>query len=140
MLDFNQTFFIQIINFLLIIFAVNFLLVQPILKILRLREQRINTQTEQINDLKAKAEENVQKYEDALTLARREAVTERTLMREEALKNEQALLELTGKNAHAEISQAKDQISSEIRATKEKIMTQVDNFAQKAANKLLGQA
>ncbi len=130
---------IQLINFLLLLWVLNRLLLQPILRTLDERANRIRTNLQEAERLREEAERQHREYQEQLQRAREDvramlaeanAQSERILAqaREQAERERQEALQ----RAHAEIQREKEQAILELR-------NEVANLAIIAASRVLGE-
>ena len=131
---------IMVVLFLVMVFPVNALLFQPILKVLDEREARIEGTRTRAEQLEQDAQEALERYEASVLEVRGEAEQARRSVLEEA--RSQAL-STTGE-ARAEVEQQIENARSEIRASldsaRETLRGQSQDLAREAASRVLGRS
>ncbi|GFK95225.1 ATP synthase subunit b [Fundidesulfovibrio magnetotacticus] len=136
----DKWFFVQVVNFLVILVVLNAVLIAPIRRMLKLRAGTIAAQASEIDGFTANAESKIKNYQDALEAARVQASATRAGLREEGLSAEKGILEAAGKQAADELKAARTKISGESKAALETMLAGVTGMAEKAASKILGKA
>ena len=84
MIDLNATFFVQFVNFFLILILLNVVLIGPIRRILKKRADFVSSQMHSIEQFTTSAATKLADYEKALAEARQQAVAARIALKEEA--------------------------------------------------------
>ncbi|BCS89289.1 ATP synthase F0 subunit B [Pseudodesulfovibrio sediminis] len=136
----DSTILIQGVNFLVMIFLLNKILIDPIRQIISKRKGLMDGQLEKIEGFNASAEQKVVDYEAALTSARKEAGAIRNAAKDAGTAEEQALLAEAGKEASSTIQAARTEIKSQVKGAMDQLTKDVDKFAEQATGKILGQA
>ena len=137
MIDLNATFFVQFVNFLLILILLNVILIGPIRRMLKKRAEFIATQMEGIESFTGSAETKLKDYEAALDAARQSATVERTAMKDAGLAKEKELLDAAAADAAATMKAARGDISVQTQAAQKALTAQVSGLASKAVAKVL---
>ena len=70
MIDLNATFFVQFVNFVLILILLNVILIGPIRRVLKKRAEFVASQMEGIESFTSSADTKLKDYEAALDAAR----------------------------------------------------------------------
>ena len=83
MVELNSTVWIQMANFLLLIFILNFLLYKPVLKIIEKRNKKIEKSNEEVMSLNETVERNIAEYEEKIRQAKADAAAQRDEIKEE---------------------------------------------------------
>ena len=92
MLNIDATFFIQVINFLILIAVLNWLLVKPTLRVLEERRVRVEGSEEEARRLTAEADKNIAEYERGLAEARIDAGKQKERIRTEGIERENEII------------------------------------------------
>ena len=95
MLEINSSLFIQIANFLLLLFLLNMLLYRPIRQILNQRTAQVNSLQAMIDDFEGKASEYENGIEESKIMARKEGHHEREVCKAQGLDEEKERRERT---------------------------------------------
>ncbi len=140
MIDLNATFFVQFVNFVLILILLNVILIGPIRRILKKRAEHMAAQMEGIEGFTAGAAAKLADYEKALDLARQQATAGRVALKEEGLAQEKTLLDAAGAEAAKSVQAARSEIASQADAAKKALGAGVEGLASKAVAKVLAGA
>jgi F-type H+-transporting ATPase subunit b len=140
MIDLNATFFVQFVNFLLILILLNVILIGPIRRILKKRAELVASQMEGIESFANAADTKLKDYDKALDLARQAATAGRMAMKAEGLAKEKTLLDAAGAEAAEKVQAAKAEIAAQSQAAKKALQAGVPGLASKAVAKVLGAA
>jgi F-type H+-transporting ATPase subunit b len=136
----DKWFFVQVVNFLVILVVLNAVLIAPIRRMLKLRADAIAAQTSEIDGFTSSAEGKIASYGASLEAARREAASVRAGLREEGLAKEKAMLESAGEEATVVLKGARAAIANESKAAYDSMLAGVSGMAEKAASKILGKS
>lgn len=137
MIELNLTFFIQLINFLLLLGVLNFLVYRPIREIVRKRGEKIAGDLSEIEGFNNQAEQKVEDYQAALDQARREGDRVRNELKQEGTQEEKNLLAQAADQGAADLEAARKDIASESDRARQDLTRQVDDYARKVADKVL---
>jgi F-type H+-transporting ATPase subunit b len=130
MIDFDKTFLIQLVNFLITIVGLNLLLIRPIRDKIQERNSLMAAQVGKIEGFNANAEEKLKSYQAAIDAARQEGLEMRKQLRAAG----------AGEEVAASLKAAHDEIAAQVAGAKQALASEVEKFAQKATAKILGQA
>ena len=136
----DSTMVIQGVNFLVMIFLLNKILIDPIRKIISKRKELMDEQLGKIEGFNKNAADKVADYEVQLAAARKEAGDIRSAAKDAGVVEEQALLSVAGKDAASTIQAARAEIQSQVKGAMEQLTRDVDKYAEQATGKILGQA
>ncbi|WFS62863.1 ATP synthase F0 subunit B [Pseudodesulfovibrio thermohalotolerans] len=136
----DKTIFIQGLNFVVMIFLLNVVLIRPVREIIKKRKGLMADQLEKIEGFNAGAEEKLVDYETQLTQARKEAGDIRSAAKDEGVAQEQAILSEAGREASDRIKAARAEIQAEAKVAMEQLSKDVYDYAEQATGKILGQA
>ena len=136
----DKTIFIQGLNFIVMIFLLNVVLIRPVREIIKKRKGLMADQLEKIEGFNSSAETKVADYEAQLTQARKEAGEIRNTAKDAGVAEEQAMLSEAGAEASNLIQAARAEIQSEVKVAMEQLAKDVNVYAEQATGKILGQA
>ncbi len=140
MIDIDKTLLIQIINFLVLLIALNFLLFKPIGRIMREREQGISSA---FGDAKA-AQERVQgileRYNAALAEAKQKAVSTYNTVYQQGLDAQRDMISAERAKAGELLDKARGEIAAASTAARADLKKEADRLSQDITSKLLGRA
>lgn len=140
-LNFNVwTFLFQIGNLLIVIAILNKLLYQPVVKIMREREQQIESSISEANTAQKEAKELLAEYEQKMQTAKKEAqdiVSQANKMGEEM---KQKIVTDAQEEAAKNLAKAKEEILGEKAKALAEIRDEVATLVMLAAGKVVGRA
>ncbi|WP_147819808.1 ATP synthase F0 subunit B [Salidesulfovibrio onnuriiensis] len=131
---------IQAINFLVTLVVLNFLLLKPVRGIIRKRKEHMASQLSQIEKFTADADGKLKNYEEQLAVARKDGNEIRAQYKDQATVEETKLLSAAGEDAASTLKAAHAEIQSQVKTAMDQLSKDVEAFAAKATDKILGQA
>jgi F-type H+-transporting ATPase subunit b len=139
MIDLNLTFFVQLVNFLIILAVLNLILLRPIRGILQQRSDQMSAQLASVERFNSESQRKLSDYEQALNDARREGAQVRDGLKAEGQSEEEGIITRTAQDIEAELEVTRQKIASQSKDAAEQLHQQVDTFARQAAEKILSQ-
>lgn len=140
MVSLDSTVFIQVINFLFLIWALNTVLYKPIRKILAQRKEKITGLEDGID----RSEQGVVEKDQALKLgikaAREKGNLEKEAHENEARLEELKLIEKINEKARADLAEVRERIAREADQARQILLKEVDGFAAEISRRILGRA
>jgi F-type H+-transporting ATPase subunit b len=140
MLTFDITLIIQIVEALIMTAILNAILIKPVMKTLKEREQKFEGLRSEIERFVRGAEEALQQYHQRLNDARLEANRRKEELKAEGKAEERKILEAATKEAESLKTQMLSQLSQQLQQVREALKSQVEGFATDIAQKLLGRS
>lgn len=140
MIDLNYTFFVQLVNFLVILTVLNLILFRPIRGIIKKRAEVMSEKLSSIEDFAAKAEASLESYKVALSGARVEAQQLRMTLKAEGAAVESSVLAEAGAEAAEKVAAARKEIDGQKQAALKALRSQVSAYAKNVAGKVLVKA
>ncbi len=140
MIELNITFFIQLVNFFIVLLLLNLILYKPIRGMLRRRAEIMHQKVEDIESFNASAEEKLRSYEQELEQARLKAQEIRQEKKGEGFEEEKQIVQSASQEAMGILQTAREKAKSEKESALAALKKQVDKFAGLAAEKILGKA
>ncbi|MBA2848036.1 ATPase [Thermosulfuriphilus ammonigenes] len=140
MISLDITLWVQIVKILILTFILNAILIKPILRILREREEHFAGLEQDIQRFTESAEQLLENYNRRLAEARMEAGKKREELKLQAKQEEKSILEAATKEAEARKSELLSQVMKEIEGVRKALREQVEGFAAQIAQKLLGRS
>lgn len=138
MIKVDVSVFIQIVNFLFLIWALNFVLYKPIRKVLLKRKEKIEGLEQSIENFNINAQEKEDAFALGIKDARSKGQIEKELLLSAAQNEEKQLLEKINKKAQDDLSQMRDNIAREAENVRISLHNEVDAFANAIGQKILG--
>lgn len=140
MVDVDPSLFIQIINFLFLIWVLNIILYRPIRRILIQRKEKITGLENGINAAAANAGEKQEAFSDGIKAARIQGQKQKEVMINEASAEEKQIVDRINEKAKAELIVAKSKVAEEIGEVRKTLSAELDTFANAVCEKILGRA
>ncbi|MCF8051189.1 MAG: ATPase [Desulfobacterales bacterium] len=138
MINIDGSLFIQIANFLVLIWILNIVVYRPIRKILIERNERIGGLEKGIENRLKDAQEKDEEFSRGIREARAQGVKEKDALIEEAAAEEKQIIAKINKKAQADLAAVRSQIEKDIDEVRSALQSQVDDFARAIGQKILG--
>jgi F-type H+-transporting ATPase subunit b len=140
MVSVDVSIFIQIINFLVLIWVLNLVLYKPIRNILIQRKEKMaaleNSAETSLEEAKAREEA----FEQGIKAARLKGLKERDSFLQEAGEEEKRIVGEINAKAQAELVSVREQIAKDAASVRAVLQEEVDGFAKAIGQKILGRA
>jgi F-type H+-transporting ATPase subunit b len=137
-IELNLAFFVQVVNFGILVLVLNIFLYKPIRKVLSERRQVIDGARDKASSVDLEVHEKMAQYEARL----RDAKTEATARRAESLKQAQAeetsLLEKARTEATASLGTIRDRVAKEAADARVLLKQQAEVLSGDICEKILG--
>ncbi|MCK9262901.1 MAG: F0F1 ATP synthase subunit B [Deltaproteobacteria bacterium] len=138
MIELNWTFFVQIFNFLLLMFILNKILYKPILKVLDEREARIAGGQEKAKELLDESQSILKSYNEKLYGAKIDAMTVKNSSRKQAVDEANEIIENARRNAETIVLDVQKEMAEEIARVKSELEPEIGVMAGTIAQQILG--
>jgi len=136
----DLAFFIQIVNFFLLLFILNTFLYKPIRKALADRAAEINGARQKTESVDANVQEKVAAYEARMRDVKAQAAAERAAMKKVAEAEEQSLLEKARQEATVTIGSIREKVAKETADARELLRKQALVLSSDICEKVLGRS
>jgi F-type H+-transporting ATPase subunit b len=140
MINLDITLVIQMINFLLLLFVLNLILFRPIRKIIKERNQIVETFNSDITSLTGEAQASMEEFEEKILEAKKEGVGRVQSMKDEGEEAEVELIATTTQEVQARIEEARKKVASDIQDARTELQKQVQTFSVAVTEKILGRS
>jgi F-type H+-transporting ATPase subunit b len=140
MISIDGSVFIQIINFLILIWILNLVLYKPIRNIIIQRKEKISGLETDIGTAETKAVAQDQAFADGIKQARANGLKQKETLMQAAADEEKELIGKINEKAQTELVKVREQIASEADDVRQALMKDVDDFAGAISQKILGRA
>jgi F-type H+-transporting ATPase subunit b len=137
MLELNWTFIVMLINFLVLLFILNSLLLQPLLKIFKERDDTVKGDLDAARDMGTKREESIARLNRELSDARSKAKETFEVLRTEGVQKQKEVLSAAESEAVSIIEKAKVEIRSDAEKARQALRADVDKFSDEIVRKLV---
>ncbi|MBW2630304.1 MAG: ATP synthase F0 subunit B [Deltaproteobacteria bacterium] len=138
MVELNFTVWIQMVNFILLIFILNFLLYKPVLKIIEKRNKKLEMSDEEVKSLNKTIERNMAEYEGKVRQARAEAVVQRDGIEEEGTEQGKAIIGKVRDEISEKLGDFKTRLQNETDKARGVLRDQTGTIATDISEKVLG--
>jgi len=140
MLKVDYSLFIQIANFLLLLFLLNRILYRPIRRILAERAEQMSTFENTIADFQQKSTRDAEDLEKNMKSARKEGFDRKEGLRGEGFEEEKGLLQKATVSAGEHIGEATAEIGHHVEDVRKALEKDIGAFSQELAEKILGRS
>ena len=138
MVKIDSSVFIQIVNFLFLIWVSNNILYKPIRNILVKRKEKITNLEHRIEILNKDAKDKNEAFEQGIKVARSKGIKEKGMALAEASDKEKKIIENINNKAQADLVKVREKIKKEAVAVSKSLQQEVDTFAAAIGKKILG--
>lgn len=138
MIELNWTFFVQVLNFLVLIFILNKILYKPILRILDERDERVAGGQEKAKKLVEEGQSIFGAYNQKLYNAKIEAMTIKNATRKEAVDQANKIIDEARKNAEEIVLDVQKEMAEEIARVRKELEPELGVMASTIAQQILG--
>lgn len=140
MIEFDITFFIQLANFLILLFLLNMLLFRPLRRVMDERKQITDGGHQRARDLEEQIQAKMAAYREKLQGAKSRAAEERSALRAAAGEEEARILSDAQKKAAAQLETIRSQVDREAAAAGQNLRDNAAQLAEQVASKVLGRS
>ncbi len=138
MINVDGSLFIQIANFIVLIWLLNIVVYRPIRKILIERREKVKGLEEGIETRLKDAQEKDEEFMRGIREARSRGMKEKDALLEAAAEEEKQIIAQINEKAQAEMASVRSKIAQDIDAVRSTLRSQVDDFAKAIGQKILG--
>lgn len=136
----DASLFVQIVNFLLIIWILNVILYKPIRNMLIQRKEKIEDSEKNIEGLNKGAKEKDDAFLSGIKEARDQGLSEKGSLIQAATHEEREIIEKINQKAQADLAEVRDKIARDTEQVRESLQKEIDSFANAIGEKILGRA
>jgi len=140
MIKVDGSLFIQIVNFLFLIWVLNIVLYKPIRNILLKRKEKIEGLQQSIDISNKDASERDSAFDQGIREARAKGLKKKDSLMAAASEEEKNMIEEINKKAQADLAEVQGKIKRDAEAVRTVLQKEVDDFAKAIGQKLLGRA
>ncbi len=140
MVEINWTVFLQMANFLVLIFILNSVLYKPIRTILIQRKDKMNNLERSALATSEQAEGKNKAFTDGIKEARAQGQNKKEALMQSASEEESKIIAKITAKAQEDLAAAKAQIAKDTDAVRTALEKEVDAFANAITQKILGRA
>ncbi len=140
MVSIDSTLFLQIVNFLALIFILNFLLYKPILRIMDERKKRLQASEDEIKSLQQTIEQKTKDYEEKIRLAKIEAMNQRNAIQKQGAEEGQKEIEKAREEIARMTEEFKGKLAKEMDEARGILTGQSKGISLEIVEKVLGRS
>lgn len=138
MIKVDGSLFIQIVNFLFLIWIMNVILYKPIRNVLIRRKEKMGGLEQNIASALNNAKEKEQVFANGIKEARSKGMKQKDALIQEATQEERGIVEEINKKAQANLMEIREKITKEAEGVQAALQKEVDSFAHAISEKILG--
>jgi len=136
----DESIFIQMVNFLLIIWILNLVLYKPIRNILIQRKEKIAGLDQNIETINRDAKEKDDAFASGIKEARSKGLKEKEALLQEGADEEREIIEKINQKAQADLAEMREKIAKDAEDVRTSLQKEIDAFANAIGEKILGRA
>ncbi len=140
MIEVSGFLFVQMANFIVLIFILNFILYKPIRKILIERKKKIQGLEESIDESQRDAAETDQTFQTKVSEAKMKGHQQKEALKQAGEEEEKQLVEEINRKAQADLEAARAQVAKLAEQARTKLKAETKVFSAAIAKKILGRA
>ncbi|MGB8719194.1 MAG: ATP synthase F0 subunit B [Desulfobacterales bacterium] len=140
MVNVDVSVFIQIINFLVLIWVLNLVLYKPIRRILIQRKEKVMALEKGAETSLQEAKAREAAFDQGIKAARAKGLKEKDSFMQEAGEEEKRIVGEINAKAQSDLAAVREQIARDAAAVRAALQKEVDGFAKAIGQKILGRA
>lgn len=140
MVSVDGSVFIQIVNFLFLIWALNLVLYRPIRNVIRQRKEKEDGLQHNIEALTDAAREKDEAFGSGIREARARGLKQKEALMAEAEAEEKRIIAEINEKAQAELATVREKLAAEVDGVRAQLEKELDAFADAIGQKILGRA
>ena len=138
MIELNSTMWIQMVNFIVLMFILNLLLYKPILAIIEKRQKNFEDSENEIKGLNGTIERKMAEYEDKMRLAKLKAVEEKGEILKEGTDKAKEIIEAVRSEVPGMMDGFRGKLDAEVNSAKIFLNGKAKELSVEIAEKVLG--
>lgn len=140
MINVDGSVFIQIANFIFLIWVMNLILYKPIRKVLLQRKEKVSGLERSIADFSAQALDKENAFASGIKEARANGLKEKQALMQSGSDEEKIIIENINKKAQAELAKSREKIAKDAESVRITLQKELDTFVNAIGQKILGRA
>ena len=136
----DWTLFVQIANFLLIVWVLNIVLFKPIRNILIQRKEKVTSLEQNVEASDKEAKEKNEAFDSGIRDARAKGLNEKSVLLNEAADEEREIVDKINQKAQADLAEVREKIAKDAEAVRASLQKEIETFASAIGEKILGRA
>jgi F-type H+-transporting ATPase subunit b len=138
MIKVDGSLFVQIANFLVLIWLLNIILYKPIRNVLIKRNEKVKGLEQNIDMFKRDAKEREDTFANGIKAARVKGLKEKEALLSTASEEERNIIEEINQKAQADLAEVRAKIVKDTEAVRKSLQQEIDEFASAIGKKILG--
>jgi F-type H+-transporting ATPase subunit b len=138
MIKVDGSLFVQIANFLVLIWLLNIILYKPIRNVLIKRNEKVKGLEKNIDMFKRDAKEREDAFANGIKAARVKGLKEKEALLSTASEEERSIIEEINQKAQANLTEVRAKIAKDTEAVRKSLQQEIDEFASAIGKKILG--
>lgn len=138
MISINATLLVQVIHFLILVFILNRLMIQPVLKMIEDRKEYLEKTRREITDLEQDAERLKEEFESVQQNARMEALHKRNELRSQAFNETEEFLKVSQEKVTSIREEADRKADEQIEKTQPFLRDEAKMLAEEIIQRMVG--
>jgi len=131
---------IQIANFLVLLFVLNVIAYRPIRKIMSERHEEMSGLKERAETLQDKYVQDEKALQENVISARKEGFGLKEQIKQQGSETEKGMLQEASSKTEAQLGKARAEIEQMVAGVRQSLQGEVDAFSQEVAEKILGRS
>ncbi len=140
MINVDGSVFIQIANFIFLIWIMNMILYKPIRKALLQRKEKVSDLERSIADFSIHAQEKENAFASGIKEARASGLKEKQSLMQSGSDEEKIVIENINKKTQAELVKSREKIAKDAESVRVSLQKELDTFVNAIGQKILGRA
>ena len=136
----DWTLWVQMANFLLIVWLLNIILFRPIRKILIQRKEKITSLEQNIETSDKEVKEKNEAFDSGIRDARAKGLNDKNALLNEAAGQEREIIDKLNQKAQADLAEVREKIAKDAETVRASLQKEIDTFASAIGEKILGRA
>ncbi|MBW2055248.1 MAG: ATP synthase F0 subunit B [Deltaproteobacteria bacterium] len=136
----DWTLWVQVANFLLIVWVLNIVLFKPIRNILIQRKEKVTSLEQDIETSDKEAKGKNEAFDSGIRDARAKGLSEKSVLLNEAADEEREIVDKINQKAQADLAEVREKIAKDVEAVRASLQKEIDTFASAIGEKILGRA
>jgi F-type H+-transporting ATPase subunit b len=136
----DWTLWVQMANFLLIVWLLNIILFRPIRKILIQRKEKITSLEQNIETSDKEVKEKNEAFDSGIRDARAKGLNDKNALLSEAAGQEREIIDKINQKAQADLAEVREKIAKDAETVRASLQKEIDTFASAIGEKILGRA
>jgi F-type H+-transporting ATPase subunit b len=140
MVDIDSTVFIQLVNFLLLIWILNQILYKPILGIMDRRKEILDKAQEEVKSVQETIDRRVAEYEEKIRAAKMEAMGQKGDLAKEGAQAAKVITDKAKGEISGMMGEFQAKLEKELASVRELLRNQSQRISSEIAEKVLGRS